>query len=469
MFLKNIRFFLAPENIAGSGGSGGIGSSNIEENTNLNDDINFLADDSDGGEEEKEDGKEKSQKEEEDEAIKKDEELLGDDDDKEEKEEEKEEEDEEEEEKKGKKKEDEEEEEEKEEADPLKAATYASIKKKYPNFFKDFPQAKNEIFAAEAFRRIFPSVEDAKSFKAEAEEAIGNFTAVREMVEKGEVDSFLSEVKGISEDSYKTFIANFMPALYGNDEKSYYAIATPIVRTAIRNIFTRGTKQGGKKGGTEDNFGQNLVNAAIVLHQAIFDNDDVEAEDKPLVTSREGKDDKKDPEKEKFEKERKEFYAGKYKTLHTDVYTHISTTIREEIKKGLNQSLPSYISKKLIDDIFTEIDRQVAKDEVHINSINALWQKEQRAGFTGQEKDRIINAVLSRARPLIPVIRKKIAAEAMKDFRGSFRLAKGNNTNTTKEANSARRETSSRSSSKPEKKDLRKTAEVSDLDILNMD
>lgn len=461
LFFKSLNFYYAPDGISGPAGGGG-GNDNVEDNTNIQDDISFLADDTDGTEDtDDNDSPEDKDKK----AIKADEDLLAEDDDKEGEEDT---DDEGEEdidpetgEKRVKKEAKEEKKDEAADEDPVKAATYSSIKKKYPNFFKEFPGIKSQLFSADAFRRIFPTVEDAKVFKEESETTINAFSSVRDMVAKGETDNFLSEVKGIGPEAYKNFVANFMPALYGNDKDTYYAIATPIVRTAIRNIYDRGLKNGGKKGGTEDNHGQNLVNAALVLHHALFENGEVEAEDKPLVTEK--KTEAKDPEKEKFEKERNEFYTGKYNTLHNDVNTSIRTTIREEIGKGLNQTLPTYIKNKLVDDIFAEIDKTVGKDEIHLNSVNALWKKEQSAGFTGVNKQSIINAVLSRARPLIPSIRKRVAQEALKDYRVPKKEAKD-----TREEKGERKPVSGNSKNR-EKPNLRDTSKMSDLDILNMD
>lgn len=451
MFKNRFAFYFdAPD--SGSGG-GDVGDKDW-----VAEDLAFLSSDEDDdseikGEEKKE---ELSPDDKDDKEIKEIESALGDDDDEEDKDEEKKEK-----EVKAKKEEKEDDDDETKDEDPVKEATYNSIKKKYPKFFKEFPEAKNQIFAAEAFRRVFPTVEEAKNFKDESGKTIAAFEGVKELIIKGETDTFLSEVKDLGDEAYQGFVANFLPALFANDEKTYYKLATPIVRSAIKNIYERGLKNGGKKGGTEENFGQNLVNASIVLHHALFDSDEVEKEDEPLIAKRE---DKADPEKEKFNKERQSFYEEKYRGLKSSVESTIQTTIISEIEKGLdpNNVMPAYIRKNIIRDIFNEIDKQVSKDETHIAAVNSFWEREKKAGFSGQEKNRIINAVLSRARQLIPVVRKRVKEEALKGLRKTH-IAED------KEEKKEEKKPVNRASSKPEKRDLRKTAEISDFDILNMD
>lgn len=335
--------------------------------------------------------------------------------------------------------------------DPVKANTYKSIKAKYPNFFKDFPEAKNQIFAAESFRKIFPTVEEAQ----EAHQTVEAYNAVSSMITDGKTDEFVGEVKNLGADVFKTFSANILPALYKEDRDTYYAVVTPVVRTALRSIVNRGIELGGKIGGTEDNAGQNLINAAIVAHLDLFGNKDVAKEDEPLVKK---KDD--DPERKKLDDEKQQFLATKYNDLKGSVDSTVNNQVVAEIQKGLDpgNSLSKYMRTNLTRDILQAVDAAVSKDTNFINGINALWKKEQAAGFTGVHKQEIIRRVLSRAKPLIPEIRKRLRAEALT----GAPKAKVVTPKFGQKKSSGKPGASNRPNA-----DLRDTRKTSDLDIIN--
>lgn len=291
--------------------------------------------------------------------------------------------------------------------DEFKKSTYKAIKKAFPDFFKKFPALKNDLFRAQAFGAVFPSVEDAK----EAAQVVQNYNQLRDVVLNGETDKFLGEVKDLGEKEFNTFTEKFLPALYSLSKDKYYDVVTPVLRASLQSIIKRGIAKGGKIGGTESNEGQNLINAAIVAHQDLFGNSDVEAENKPLSSS----DTKKDPDREKFEKERNEFLQEKHKGVREHVEGNVKTTLINEIKAGLDphNTLPAYVRDNLIRDIFLELDSSVSKNEAHMNVVNSLWKKELASGFTGQNKDKLVQAILSAARPLIPGIRQKLKTKAL--------------------------------------------------------
>jgi hypothetical protein len=429
-WLKFQPYYDVPTVSAPGGGGGSRSPSEVNEDDTLNRDLAELNSDEEvkeGDEEEVEEEKEEGSSEKDDES-----EVEEDKDNEEE--------------------EVEEEKEEKEEnVDPVREATYKSIKKEYPEFFKKFPAIKDALFRADAYTRIFPSTEDAKA----ASETVESFNALKDIVVSGKADEFLTQVKDLGGDSLRDFAGNFLPALVATDEKLYYKIVTPVVRSALKTLVNYGKQKGGKVGGKESNEGQNLINAAVVAHLELFGNGDVEKDDVPVSSSR-GKEE--DPERKKFNSEREEYYKGRYQDLMSSANSEIQTTLFKEIENGLDpeKKLSSYARKHLVQDIFVEIDKTLSKDDSHLKFVNALWKQEQSVGFSGKNKERIIKAVLSRARPLIAPTRQRLRASALDEIKGKKEEV------VSKKKNDVRPHRIENKGKNP-----KSTNEMSDLDIIN--
>lgn len=299
---------------------------------------------------------------------------------------------------KPKKKEDEEEEEEEEEQD-LVRHSYASIKKVYPELFKKFPGLKQAFFREQEFTKLFPNVDDAQS----ALEAQENYTAIRESVINGDAETFLTNLKSASPESVASFASNFLGDLHKVDKEIYIEVTTPVIKNVLRQVLASAMED-------KD---ENLAAAAKVTHKAIFGGgyDDINKEVRGARSTKE----EDTPERNKFNKERNDFYQTKFNTLRQGVWTEVETSLTREIEKGLdpNNSIKPGLKKMLVEKIFDEVTKKVSADTAHIGRMNQLWDREKRAGYSGQLKDSLKTTYLSRAKALMPAIRAKIRAEAV--------------------------------------------------------
>lgn len=285
-----------------------------------------------------------------------------------------------------------------EEEEDLVRHSYASIKKEYPEFFKKFPGLKQAFFREQEFTKIFPSVDDAKN----AVQAQENFESVREVVMNGDAETFLNQVKTASPDAVAKFAGNFLSDLRKVDKDVYIEVTTPVIRNILQQAVREAT----------DDKDDNLIAACKVVHKAIFGGgyDDISKEVK--TAAREEKD---NPEKDKFNKERQEFYEQKYNSLRTGIWSEVESSLTREIERGLDptNSIRPGLKKLLVEKIFNEVTGKVASDQAHVGRMNELWKREAKAGYNGGLKDSIKTTYLSRARAIMPAIRARVRAEGV--------------------------------------------------------
>jgi hypothetical protein len=276
--------------------------------------------------------------------------------------------------------------------------TVRDITSKYPNFFKEFPDMRHVLFREGEYAKVFPTVDDARS-AADAAESFNNFA---ELLNSGKAEDFQQFLGGIKEEgALDKMAANFLPSLYELDQKTYFKITSPIGEALVRNAYATASQSGN----------ENLKNAALHLAQWAFGDQKFatgERKSEPFKVEEK----KVDPE---FEAERQKFYQDRYNDARQYVTGTSHSRLSAEIRKGLdpNGVFSDGLRTLLVKEVISEIGKSLEADERHMGVMNSLWKNAHKAGFSGDWKDRILSAYLSRARQLMPAIRTKIREAAM--------------------------------------------------------
>src|SRR6187431_596588 len=271
--------------------------------------------------------------------------------------------------------------------------SYTDVKKEFPDLFKKFPQLKTAFFREQEFTKRFGSIEDAD----EAVESVEAFRAIESTVKAGNAGEFLDQVSNLSDKAVDRFANNFLPALFEKNQKAYFRVTAPLIRTVLAEVLETG----------QENGNNNMMNAAKVVHQAIFRDDrygKVPMMQRPQV-----------PQDEELSQERNEFYAGKHNNLMLDVTKDIRSRLESEISKSVDptKSMRPGVKKLIIEKIVSGIDKEVSSDPQHMNRIMSLWRRERQSKYSGRYKDSIITAYLSRARTSMPGVRKSVRSEIL--------------------------------------------------------
>lgn len=285
------------------------------------------------------------------------------------------------------------EEEEPEEEEDLtgRRPSFKAITAKFPELFKEFPQLKHAFFREQEFSKIFGTVEEAQ----ETYDKMTQFAELETSIMTGDPTDLLTQIKRADEDTVKRFVTNFIPSLWKNESLRdlYYTATIPVIQDVLRYAYTTGEKNGNK----------NLKYAAQFINQLLFDTTEIAAPRR----------DEANPEREKFEKEKSEFYQQRYQEFRTTVDNEIVSSLEKVISSGLEDSISPFLRGKITEEVWKQLDKQLNADPQHKKLMDSLWRRAMQGGLTKEHQTRLIKAYLDRARPLVPAVRDKVRKAAM--------------------------------------------------------
>ena len=289
----------------------------------------------------------------------------------------------------------------------------SEINKEFPQFFKKFPTLKHAFFREQQFSEIYPTIEEAQK----AADMQAAYEEISSAVTSGDAETFIGELTKESPDGLKKFATNFVPALLESNKDLYYDVVTPIVRQFVRNVYAHGVG--------ENN--DNIKNAAKIVHKVLFSGsyDDVAKEGELATRKSKDKDDT-------IEKDKQQYFQGKYQNLQKEVGDLLYGRLDEEINKGLEDLTKTRpgLKKMIFKDIRARVLDEMDKDKNHLSRMNQLWKREERNGFNGSLKNSFLVTFMSKAKTLIPKMRIEARKEALgKDDTG------GNNRDNNREPN----------------------------------
>lgn len=265
-----------------------------------------------------------------------------------------------------------------------KKVFFKSIKEKYPNFFKDFPDMRAVIGREKDYSRVFPTVDDAR-IAVEKVEVLDQLTA---SLDAGEVTPLLATLHSQN----PKVIEQILPTIQKHDPQTFLKITTPLFATFLRNAIIEGTK----------NENKNLILAAKHLSKYVFDNPIPPANKKEEAPQ-------EDPEKLRLANElRKRDYEIEDGFIN-DVRTTCENKVRLKLERRIdpeNTMTPS-VRKAVAEQALQEVKRLVHKDKRLATTIVSLLKSAAKEKFKGDEwKPRIVSAYLGRAKDFLPQVVK---------------------------------------------------------------
>lgn len=270
--------------------------------------------------------------------------------------------------------------------------SYAQITQKYPEFFKTFPGAKDAFFRERDYARLFPTVDDAK----EASERLQDFDFLESASSNGDPRPLISALKRSSDEVLGNFVENFAPALAKIDPIVWSEkVLKPTISNLLKTILVDSSQ-------ATDDAHKNLEKAVKIITKHLFGSYDI-PEFKKTV----------DPNKSRFEQEKKQFFSAQRASFENAVDTALVgrvNKIASESVEGVD--LPRFAKEALVERIIKQVGIVIERDQVHMAFMNSLWDKASRNGFTEEYKSRIQRAYLERFKQVLPVIRRKLLAQA---------------------------------------------------------
>lgn len=331
--------------------------------------------------------------------------------------------------------EEEDEEDEPEEEIETGLVTSKDLKAKFPEIFKKFPELKGVIYRERQYSEIFADPKDAQT----AAEQAKTFVNVEQDLMHGVSEPLLNAIHGAKGSEFKKLAAGLLPALRKIDEPMFMKVIAVPFKQMLRKAFATGNKNGDK----------NLALSARHIHNFIFDDDKL--------------DDREEFENEDVAKPSKaeEEYRKKLEELDTRDHKNFKQSVDMSMVEGVKEAffdkfdpdgtLTPWIKDRMFEDAVRQVDAQLVKDPRHMKNMELLWRNAKAQGYSPESKSRIVNAVLARARQIIPQVRQQLRSEA---------LAKNKKETVQKKFKVVKKESSEQRKTKP------RDTEMSDLDFI---
>jgi hypothetical protein len=269
------------------------------------------------------------------------------------------------------------------------------ILKEFPELFKKFPGMEKAIYREQQYAEVFPTIADAKN----ANERLGIFNRVESDLMSGNIEPVLDAIKKNSKDGFEKIGDTILEALQKVDQDTYYGVMTKVIQNAIYSAFDSGKESNDEQ----------LQIAAQLLNRFFFKNIEPKPFKKPEAKN-------VNPEADKLRQDRIEFNRQLLDNAANDVNTRTTNVIKSTIDKHLDPRgiMTPYVRGKATADILGEIDKALMTDARFKGIVDKLWQKAATENYSESSKIQIRNALISRARTLLPGIMQKVKSEAMK-------------------------------------------------------
>lgn len=267
-------------------------------------------------------------------------------------------------------------------------SVYQQLKKRDPKILKEIPELRSVIFREQKYTELFPSIEEAKTAREQAE-VFSNYE--RDMM-SGNSENLLEALNKSDKKSLEAFVANFIPTVEKQSKDLYLGMIYPEFKKMLRAALK-----------SED---ERLITSAKNLNWFVFGDTNVDA-DAGLKPA------KKDDRDEEISKREQAMEERLHRSFAEDVGTTADKRLRGIARSAFKDSdMSALLQNSLTDEIVRRVDKLITQDARHMGNINHLWVQARRAGFTTEWKDRIISAYLSRAKVLTPKIRQQVLSEA---------------------------------------------------------
>lgn len=274
-----------------------------------------------------------------------------------------------------------------------------AILKAYPELFKTFPGLEHALYREKQFTERFASPKDAE----EAVEELKELRGFQEEVNNGSLETVLNAIKDNNKEAFGKITNNFLQTFAKVAPEAYYGTLNHVWSVAIYNMFMEGKNRGG-----EDGEQQQI--AAQLVNKYIFGNPDIRQ------PGRINTEEKENPDKKKLDEERQEYNERRFNDATDDVTSRVDNKIRSAIELNIDrkEQMTLYVRNNAIKDALAQVEDEVEKDARFRTHLDKLWLESGKSNYSRETKEKIVNAILAKAKSILPDIIRKVKADALK-------------------------------------------------------
>lgn len=291
------------------------------------------------------------------------------------------------------------------------------LMKDYPDIFKKHPGLESTIYRERAYTELLPTIQDAK----EALGALQTLDKFEADLLKGDTTNILKATLASDPQAFAKMADNYMENLAAVDERAYHHVLGNITK----NIVVAMMKFGKESDNTE------IQDAASSLYQFMFNTTKWEAPKK--LSADTIVDESVSAEKQKLEKDRKEFEESKLNEHTTKLMSSIDNQVKGTIEKSIDpkDQMTPFVKSKAIEEVLTKASKLLKADGRFQQIVKQLTDKSKSEKFSEESLNRIRSAYFTKYKAILIPIIKSVRAEALKGT--SARIKKDEETNDTTE------------------------------------
>lgn len=281
------------------------------------------------------------------------------------------------------------------------------LKTEFPEMFKKYPEVRKALFQADQYTQVFPTVDEARDAADKSEV----FDAYEQQLMTGDPSVlFKSLASAGGPEVFEKFAMNLLPTIETFSPKIQAKMVFPYIHRILNNALNDAR-------GSEN---KNLEHGIGWLSKYLWGK--VELPELAKETEK-----TENPEVSRL-KQQNEVITNRLSAEFNDgVVTGGLKELRTSIEMTFkNDKRFSSIEKKaLTDDIIHRTRKALDKDARHNKVMSMHWQKARAEGHPKALIPRVTNAFLGGAKSLMPTIRGKVLAEALRE-KGIIEAPKGN-------------------------------------------
>jgi hypothetical protein len=279
------------------------------------------------------------------------------------------------------------------------------VLKAFPDLYKKFPALEKAIYREQQYSEVFPNIDDAKTAKDNAD----NYEKFEASLLDGNISSVLKSVKEADSTAFEKLTEQFLFNLYEVDKPAYFGVVSNVLKDAAISIFKSGASMG-----ADNQEGQNLRRAAEILHKFFFQDEKITNYNYKHQVNR--GESKADPKEEQLTKREERFLQDQLDVASNDVSSSVENLVRRSVDNAIDPTgrMSDYVKNKAIEDIISSLDSEINSDARFKKVLDNLWLDSGKNSFNNASKTKIKNALLGKARTVLPAIMRRVRAEALK-------------------------------------------------------
>jgi hypothetical protein len=269
---------------------------------------------------------------------------------------------------------------------------------KYPQLFKDFPYLEKAYYREQQFTEVLGTIDDAK-IAVDKAQTLDRF---ENEIMGGATENILKAVKEENPDGFLKIVDDYLPTLARVDERAYMHVLGNITKHTIVAMV--------KEAKASNN--DALQNAAALLNQFVFGTTNFT----PAQNLSRGENPQQRQQEEQVNKREQEFMQRQFENVNTDIGTRVNNTLKNTIEQHIDpkKSMTDYVRRNATKDAIETLQGLIDKDPRFRALTDRLWESAFKDNFSKVSTDRIRSAFLSKAKTLLPSVIKKARNEALR-------------------------------------------------------